>query len=212
MANEVQQEVEEEDLPSSSSKASQDSPTKDVDVVQTLKSIAEESLQISELSEMEKTYSGEVVTLFRHLIEPLNSTFHIKPTSLSKSDSSIQDVVLTPQGTVCVMHSHGTINSRPLEGFSTEILLRIVSEVVPEAKKILVEKRQKITGRVGTLEKITKEFRKLPAQATASPRQGRASKGQMPLNQDAAQRPEIAEASNTAQPDALKAALLNSAR
>jgi hypothetical protein len=204
LATEAQQEAEneEEEFSASTTSKSGDlsAQPKDSDIVPTLKSIAEESLQISELSEMEKTYAAEVIGLLKQVIEPLTTTFHIKPTSLSKSDSSIQDVVLTPQGIICVMHSHGTINSRPLETFSTEILLRILGEVIPETKRLLVEKRQKITGRVGSLEKIAKEFRKLPAQAPA--RQARSPKAQ-PIGA------ERAAPGAEQQQDALKATVLS---
>lgn len=188
------------------------SQAKDTEIIGTIKSIAEESLQISELSEMERTYSLEVIALLKQVIEPLNCAFHIRPTSLSKSDSSIQDVVLTPQGTVCIMHSHGTINSRQLDNFSTEILLRIINEVIPEAKRLLVEKRQKITGRVGSLEKIAKEFRKLPQQQQvgSSPRPGRssssASQSSSAVKSVMGQQATTATATTTQ--DALKASLI----
>jgi hypothetical protein len=189
------------------------SQTKDSEIVSTIKSISEESLQISELSEMERTYAAEVTALLKQVIEPLNNTFHIKPTSLSKSDSSIQDVVLTPQGVVCIMHSHGTINSRPLESFSTEILLRIISEVIPEAKKLLVEKRQKITVRVGSLEKIAKEFRKLPTQMTAPRQGGRSAKAQAAVARPATEGENAAAPfGSNQQQDALKASIIANTR
>jgi hypothetical protein len=165
LATGTQQEVDAEGEVSSSKSQKEISQVKDSEIALSIKALAEESLQISELTEMEKSYGSEVIGLLKQVIEPLNNTFHIKPTSLSKTDSSIQDVVLTPQSMVVVMHSTGTINSRPLESFSTEILMRIIAEIVPEAKRFLVEKRQKITGRVGSLEKIAREFRKLPTQS-----------------------------------------------
>jgi hypothetical protein len=206
LATETQQEVETEQEPISPSKSqNMAGQPKDSEIALSIKSLAEESLQISELSEMEKTYSTEVIGQLKQLIEPLNNTFHIKPTSLSKSDSSIQDVVLTPQGIVCVMHSHGTINSRPLETFSTEILLRILSEVIPEAKRILVEKRQKITGRVGSLEKIAREFRKLPNQGPQAKQNRPSAKNQAASLRQGAESPSAASAQ--IQEDALKATI-----
>jgi hypothetical protein len=199
----TQQEVEGEEEVSSSKTQSAVSQPKDSEVALSIKALAEESFQISELSEMERTYATEVIGLLKQVIEPLNNTFHIKPTSLSKTDSSIQDVVLTPQTMVVVMHSTGTINSRPLETFSTEILMRIIAEVVPEAKRFLVEKRQKITGRVGSLEKIAREFRKLSTQGPASKQNRPPTKNQAQLIQHGAEPP----ASGQVPQDALKASL-----
>jgi hypothetical protein len=192
----TQQEVDTEEEISSSKTQREVSQPKDSDIALSIKALAEESLQISELTEMEKTYAAEVISLLKAVIEPLNNTFHIKPTSLSKTDSSIQDVVLTPQSIVVVMHSTGTINSRPLESFSTEILMRIIAEVVPEAKRFLVEKRQKITGRVSSLEKIAREFRKLPMQAAAG-KQANRSAVKSQLTAQSAEQPVAATAATT---------------
>lgn len=134
---------------------------KDGEIGVSVKALQEESLQIMELVEMERAYSVEVVQLLKQLIEPLNTAYHVKPGAISKSDSSIRDVVLTPQGVVCIIHDNGTINSRNLEALPSEIMVRVLSEVVPEVKEVLTEKRQKISGRVGMLEKITREFRKV---------------------------------------------------
>jgi hypothetical protein len=201
----TQQEVDTEEEVSSSKSQRELSQPKDSEIALSIKALAEESLQISELTEMERTYATEVIALLKQVIEPLNNTFHIKPTSLSKTDSSIQDVVLTPQSIVVVMHSTGTMNSRPLESFSTEILMRIIAEVVPEAKRFLVEKRQKITGRVGSLEKIAREFRKLPAQAAG----GGGGKQARPLSSKAQLNTEQ-QAGNQAPQDALKTTIAQS--
>ena len=112
---------------------------------------------------MERTYGSEVSTQLKQIIMPLNLSYHIKPESISKTDSSISDVVLTPQGMVCVFNNQGSMISRPLESFQSDVLIRILLEVIPEIKVMLNEKRQKMSGRVMTLERVAKELRKVPA-------------------------------------------------
>ncbi|MDG6922426.1 MAG: hypothetical protein JRN67_03935, partial [Nitrososphaerota archaeon] len=68
----------------------------------------------------------------------------------------------TPQGIVCVFYASGNVISRPLESITSEVLIRILSEVIPEAKILMNEKRQKLSGRVMMLEKLSKEMRKVP--------------------------------------------------
>lgn len=134
----------------------------ETEVTNSIRSLQEESQQISELVEMERSYATEVASQLKQIIMPLNASYHIKPESISKSDSSISDVVLTPQGLVCVFYNSGNVVSRPLESITSEVLIRILSEVIPDAKALMNERRQKLSGRVMTLEKLSKEMRKVP--------------------------------------------------
>ena len=144
----------------------------DMDINIAIKSLQEETQQIFELIEMERTYGAEVSTQLKNIINPLNLSYHIKPESLSKTDSSISDVVLTPQGMVCVFNNAGSMISRPLESFQSDVLIRILLEVIPEIKVMLNDKRQKMSGRVMTLEKVAKELRKVPALVPSKPTPG----------------------------------------
>jgi hypothetical protein len=147
----------------SSRNASAQGGRSDLDINMAIKSLQEETQQIFELIEMERTYGAEVSNQLKGIIMPLNLSYHIKPESISKSDSSISDVVLTPQGMVCVFNNAGSMISRPLESFQSDVLIRILLEVIPEIKVMLNEKRQKMSGRVMTLERVAKELRKVPA-------------------------------------------------
>jgi hypothetical protein len=135
----------------------------DSDINLAIKSLQEETQQIFELIEMERTYGAEVSNQLKAIIMPLNLSYHIKPESISKTDSSISDVVLTPQGMICVFNNAGSMISRPLESFQSDVLIRILLEVIPEIKVMLNDKRQKMSGRVMTLERVAKELRKVPA-------------------------------------------------
>jgi len=144
----------------------------DLDINMAIKSLQEETQQIFELIEMERTYGAEVSNQLKQIIMPLNLSYHIKPESISKTDSSISDVVLTPQGMVCVFNNAGSMISRPLESFQSDVLIRILLEVIPEIKVMLNEKRQKMSGRVMTLERVAKELRKVPALVPTKPGSG----------------------------------------
>ncbi len=111
---------------------------------------------------MERGYAGELAAYLKQFLEPMGMPFHIKPSSLLRSDSSLSDVILTPQGTLILMHSNGMVNSKSLDSLQSETLLRILNELIPEMKSVLSERRQKISGRVGLLEKATREFRRVP--------------------------------------------------
>lgn len=145
------------------SKVSMQGGMNETEITASIKSLQEETQQISELVEMERSYSAEVSNQLKQIILPLNSSYHIKPESISKNDSSISDAVLTPQGVVCVFYTSGNVVSRPLESIASEVLIRILSEVIPETKILMNERRQKLSGRVMMLEKLSKEMRKVPS-------------------------------------------------
>ena len=81
----------------------------EADVNALIRSLMEETQQISELLEMEKSYTTELTSQFKQIILGLNASYHIKPESISKNDSSISDAVLTPQGIVCVFSHSGSV-------------------------------------------------------------------------------------------------------
>jgi hypothetical protein len=164
------------------------------DFVVSIKSLQEESLQLSELSEMEKTYGFDVISSLKQIIEPLGVSYHIKPAAISKADSSLQDVVLTPQGVVCLIHNNGILNSKTLESLQSETLVKLLSEIIPEIRTLLLEKRQKTSGRVSMLEKVAKELRKV---ASALPTRGKETR----------EKPSPSPKDSQSSGDALKSAL-----
>jgi hypothetical protein len=166
-------ESDEQKETSADSEIQQPSEQKDSAIALSIRTLQEESLQISELSEMERNYAAEVSSLLRQLIEPLNTAYHIKPGSVSNRDATLTDVVLTPQGMLFFMHNHGTINSKTLENLPSEVLVKILAEVVPQVKKVMIDKRQKISARVATLEKIGREFKKIAPTVNQQQQRGR---------------------------------------
>ena len=85
--------------------------------------------------------------------------------------------MLTPQGVVCVFSHSGSVVSRNLEALQSEVLLRILMEVIPEVKVLLNERRQKLNGRVMSLERLSKELRKVPVMPASRARPGSPEQG-----------------------------------
>ena len=137
-------------------------PETETEVAASIRSLHEEYQQVSELLEIEKGYSGEVVTQFKQIIGPLSESYHVRPDSISKYDSSISDVVLTPQGVVCVFLNNGTLVSRHIESVLSEVLVKVLGEVIPEENVLVKKRRQNISARVMSLERLAKEMRKNP--------------------------------------------------
>lgn len=136
-----------------------------------VKSLQEDSLQIAELVEMEQSYTMELTSHFKQLVEQVNRSFHLKPATISKSDTTIEDVVLTTQGLVCVTYAGGKISSKSLESLPGDMIVKIFLEVVPSISQMFVEKRKRLNARVEMLEEIAREIRKAVPASAGSMRQ-----------------------------------------
>ena len=117
--------------------------------------------QILELSEMEKDYALEIASLLKKIIEPLNISLRVSPQTISKTDASLSEVYVTPQGTMCFISDKGSALARPIENLPPETLVRTLLEIIPKICLTLSEKRKKLSSRVASLEKLSKEFKSL---------------------------------------------------
>ena len=146
-----------------------DIPDRMEDIVSSIGLLKEEAAQISEISELERQYATETISYLKRLIEPLNTSFHIDPRGVMKGDGSVTDIVLTPQGTVCLVRKENVV-SKPIESLQTETLVNIIQQVIPQVKNHVSVKREKMTARVNMLERVTKELRKVgPVASKAKP-------------------------------------------
>jgi hypothetical protein len=148
------------------------------DVVSSIASLREEASQLDELSELEREYSKEVISQLKGMLESLNASFRIPPASITKSDTSLTDVILTAQCSLCLIRNENT-TTRALESVKTETLLAVVKQVAPQIRSLAVERRMRMAERVTMLERVTKEFMKLrTASAEPSPMPSAASRSQ----------------------------------
>jgi hypothetical protein len=133
------------------------------DIDSSIRTLQEESHQMVELIEIERTYSTETVLQFKRIIYALGISYNVKDAWNARDN--IEKAFLTPQGVVCVIYTNGSVQSKPLEEIKSETLLKILSIAIPEAKKYLVEKRQ-ITGmRASVLERVAKELGKVSSES-----------------------------------------------
>jgi hypothetical protein len=138
----------------------EDVPDRMEEIVSSISLLKEEAAQITELSELERQYANETITYLKRMIEPLNTSFHIDPKGVMKGDGSVTDIVLTPQGTVCLVRKENVV-SKPIDSLQTETLVNIIQQVIPQVKDHVSVKREKMTSRVNMLERVTKELRKV---------------------------------------------------
>ncbi len=131
------------------------------DLVVLVKTVEEESLRIKELSDLERTYKTDAIGILRQFIGSLGKSYHLDPSLLSKVDHNVADIVLTAQGSVCLIYNNDRMVTRSLENLSSESLIRVLAQILPEIKISLVERRQKLLNRATLLEKVSTELKKI---------------------------------------------------
>ena len=127
-------------------------------VINLIKGLRAESLQISDLKELERAHAANVISALRKLIEPLGKSYQIAPTSLKRIDKNASGIVLTPQGTLCLAYGSGLIITKSLDNLSSESLVRVLDQVLPEIQKHLAEQRRMIAMRTVLLQRVADEL------------------------------------------------------
>lgn len=133
----------------------------EIDAIRGIKAIQEESKQISELAEFERCYCSEVANLFKDIIHPLKMSYRINPVLFSKSDYSISDIILTPNAELRIFHGQSNIVSRSLGSVESEVLTRIVEELMPYVESLINDSDQDLGHEKTTLERLSGDIRRL---------------------------------------------------
>jgi hypothetical protein len=134
---------------------------KESDIPMAIKSLEEDELQISELTEIERNQQAEVSTHLKKVIGYLDTPMQIDPAAFC-------DVVLTPEGKINLVNNGALIGSIPVEKLPGSVLLRVLGETIPEIKRLLVERKGQMAGRTDIYDKSIKEFRKVSAAVPVS--------------------------------------------
>jgi hypothetical protein len=143
------------------------SPDPEAEISRSLKLIQEESLQISELATIERNYTQELCSMVRNVLEPLHKSIQISPDLLSTEKGvKVNAAVLTAESLVVVTQADGMVSSKPLESYPTDVVIQVVTEAIPRLGDAMQIHRQRLSGRVSLLERLTREFRKLSSAFT----------------------------------------------
>lgn len=125
-----------------------------------LRSIREETLQLSEFLIEEKRLIHELYILLKLALRQLNASFRISAKMIPLSER-IKQVVLNEEGHLILVNDKGEVSSKALEDYSPEVILNVLWVVLPELSEMIVSYRKRISFRVNIFEKISREFKNL---------------------------------------------------
>jgi hypothetical protein len=123
-----------------------------------LKSIDEETLQLSEFLMEENKLMNEICISLKQILKKLNISFNIPPHDIPLR-KKIKKVILNEEGHLILVHEKGEVNSAFLAEYPPEIVMAVLWDVMPELAKVVMLYRKKISTRANFFGKIKKELK-----------------------------------------------------
>jgi hypothetical protein len=123
-----------------------------------LKSISEETLQLSEFLLEENKLIRELCEYLRQVLAKLNVAFNIPPETVS-SNAELQKVVLNEKGHLILVYEDEYVGSAFLAEYPPDVVMTVLRAITPELAKVMSLYRKKINTRVNFFGRMRKELR-----------------------------------------------------
>jgi hypothetical protein len=123
-----------------------------------LKSINEETLQLSEFLMEENKMMEDLCMSLKQILKKLNVSFNIPPQNIPIG-KNIKKVILNEEGHLILVYEKGDVNSGFLAEYPPEIVMAVLWTVMPELAKVVMLYRKKISMRVNFFGKVKKELK-----------------------------------------------------
>jgi len=126
-------------------------------ILESLRVINEETLQLSEFLIEDKNLARELCRLIKPVLKHLNRSFAIPSRAIPNSKKSDQ-IILNEDGHLIFAYEKGKVNSKPLDEYPSEIILIVFLNIIPKLGRLLRFYRKKVGMRVNLFEKIYREL------------------------------------------------------
>ncbi|MEM1536747.1 MAG: hypothetical protein QXM37_00505 [Candidatus Bathyarchaeia archaeon] len=123
-----------------------------------LRSISEETLQLSEFLMEEEKLIRELCTSLRQVLKKLKVSFYIPPRELPIR-GKVKKVILNEECNLILVYEKGEVHSAFLAEYSPEIVLATLMVIMPELAEVLMLYRKRISTRVNFFGRIKKELK-----------------------------------------------------
>ncbi len=123
-----------------------------------LKSINEETLQLSEFLMEENKMTEEICLSLKQILKKLNVSFNIPPRDIPLRRNA-KKIILNEEGHLILVYEKGEVHSAFLAEYPPEIVMAVLWIIMPEMAKVIMLYRKKISTRVNFFGKIKKELK-----------------------------------------------------
>ncbi|MCD6445728.1 hypothetical protein J7L49_02955 [Candidatus Bathyarchaeota archaeon] len=122
-----------------------------------LRSINEETLQLSEFLMEEPKLINELCTSLKQILKKLNISFNLSPSSLPVK-RKVKKVILNQDGHLIFVYEKEEVDSAFLAEYPPEIVMAVLWTVMPELAKVLTLYRKKVSVRINFFGRVKKEL------------------------------------------------------
>jgi hypothetical protein len=127
-----------------------------------LKSVADDVGQITELASEEKNLVAEFLTSLLKLMQPLASAMSVSASALPAEVGNVVQAYVDPTGHLALFHDDGHFELKNLaEERNRELLIVVVKDVLPKFKQLTSAQKRKVEDRIKFLAAVTKEMQRI---------------------------------------------------
>ena len=131
------------------------------ELVESLKSTADDIGQISELSSEEKLLVAQLFTSLLKLMRPLAPSINVSTSALPLEIGVVAQAHVDPTGHLALTFEDGHLELKNLgEEKNRDLMMNVVGDVVPKFKNLTSAQKRKVENRIKFLTSITKEMQK----------------------------------------------------
>ncbi len=131
------------------------------ELVDSLKSTADDIGQISELSSEEKILVSQFFVSLLKLMQPLASSISVNQSALPPQFGDVVQAHVDPTGHLLLQFGDSHVELKDLsEEKHRDLMMAVVGDVVPKFKSLTSQQKRKLENRIKLLSSITKEIQK----------------------------------------------------
>jgi hypothetical protein len=131
------------------------------ELVESLKSTADDIGQISELSSEEKILIVQFFSSLLKLMQPLAPSISVDQSALPAQLSDVVQAHVDPTGHLVLQFEDGHIELKNLsEEKNRDILTLVIVDIMPKFKSLTSKQKRKLENRIKLLSNVTKEIQK----------------------------------------------------
>jgi hypothetical protein len=132
------------------------------ELVESLKSVADDIGQISELTSEEKLLVAEFFKSLLKLMQPLAPAVPVDSSVLPAEVGSVIQAHVDPTGHIVLLFEDGHVELRDLEEEGNrDLMIAVVEDIMPKFKQLTSAQKRKIEDRIKFLSTVTKEMQKI---------------------------------------------------
>ena len=131
------------------------------EMVDSLKSIADDIGQISELSSEEKILVSQFFISLLKLMTPLAPSIVVSQTALPSGHANVSKAYIDTTGNLVLLYEDGRLEVENLkEQRNRDLMTAVIGDVLPKFKNLTSQHKRKIENRIKLLSNVTKEIQK----------------------------------------------------